>query len=98
MQKIHHQALHELAGAAQIIKSYEFLLEEYEEENHALRGIMKLAEELVNAPDSESFLAKKTKLLKALARFHAGQFDPSKWPIQADVKLQSSSRDNLLIS
>jgi len=71
LQKIHHQALHELSGAAQIIKSFEFLLDDYEQENESLHSILSLVEDLCTSNDFETFLAKRTKLLKAIARFRS---------------------------
>ena len=61
--------MHELAGAAQIIKSYEFLQREYQAENEALKEVYSFAEELCKVDDFEAFLASKTRLLKAIVRY-----------------------------
>ncbi|MFQ5651051.1 MAG: hypothetical protein ACE5IY_14015 [bacterium] len=71
LQQIHHQALHEMADAAQIIKSYEFLQEVYDRENKMLRRIVTLAEDMCTADEFASFVRKRARLQQAIYEFRA---------------------------
>ncbi len=71
LQAIHHQALHELADAVQIIKSYEFLQDAYIHENKTLKRIVALAEDLCSTRSSTTFMRKRARLQQAIYEFMA---------------------------
>ena len=80
LKKIHYQALHELADAVQIIKSYEFLQKLYEDENNHLKKICALAEDLCKT-NAKGNARKKTELERAILEYK--KFKNS--PFQSDV-------------
>ncbi len=69
LKKIHYKTLHELADAAQIIRSYEFLEKMYKRENHLLENILASAQELCAAPDVATLIERKTSLQQAIAAY-----------------------------
>ena len=69
LQNIHHKVLHELADAAQIIKSYEYLEKRYKEENALLEKVLTNADKLSKSRDFESFKKKKTNLKQAIQEY-----------------------------
>lgn len=69
LKKIHYQALHELADAAQMIKSYDFLHNQYKQENALLKKVFACANGLCNEDDSESFDEKKADLKRAIQEY-----------------------------
>lgn len=71
LEQIHHQALHELADAVQIIKSYEFLHKIVESENALLRVVVARAEELFALDDFGAFYDKAAELRQAMQEYHA---------------------------
>lgn len=73
LQKIHHQALHELADAVQIIKSYEFLHKLIKSENKQLLAIVARTEELLAAEDFSAFYANAADLNKIIQEYRTQQ-------------------------
>ena len=73
LQKIHHQALHELADAVQIIKSYEFLHKLIKSENEQLLAIVARTEELLTAEDFSAFYANAADLNKIIQEYRTQQ-------------------------
>ncbi len=66
---IHNKVLHELADAAQIIKSYEYLEKKYKEENALLENVLANADKLSKSTNLESFKKKKTNLKQAIQEY-----------------------------
>jgi len=71
LRDIHHKVLHELADAAQIIKSYEYLQERYKEENALLENVLANADKLSKSTNLESFKKKKTNLQQAIQEYES---------------------------
>jgi len=69
LEQIHHQALHELADAAQIIKSYEYLDTRQQQETVLLKRIVQSADELCYACESLSFNEKRKELIRAIHEY-----------------------------
>ncbi len=69
LQDLHHKVLHELADAAQIIRSYEYLEKRYKEENALLENVLANADKLSKSKDFESFKKKKTNLKQAIQEY-----------------------------
>lgn len=69
LRNIHHKVLHELADAAQIIKSYEYLEKRYREENALLENVLANADKLSKSTNLESFKKKKTNLKQAIQEY-----------------------------
>lgn len=73
LQTIHHQALHELADAVQIIKSYEFLHKLMKGENEQLRAIVARTEKLLAAEDFSAYYDNAADLNKIIREYHIQQ-------------------------
>ncbi|RMF64611.1 MAG: hypothetical protein D6743_09110 [Calditrichaeota bacterium] len=71
LKKIHYQALHELADAAQIIKSYEYLERQYKRENALLHNVLATANQLCETNEMEAFLKKRADLIRAIQKYRA---------------------------
>lgn len=69
LKRIHNKALHELSGAAQAIKSYEFLERERNEESHLLNEVLTAAEQLCQANNVGDLLELRGRLRGALALY-----------------------------
>lgn len=69
LQDIHHKVLHELADAAQIIKSYEYLEKRYKEENTVLEKVLANADKLSKSRNFQSFKKRKTNLKQAIQEY-----------------------------
>ena len=69
LRDIHHKVLHELADAAQIIKSYEYLEKKYKEEKALLENVLANADKLSESTNLESFKEKKTNLQQAIQEY-----------------------------
>ena len=69
LRDIHHKVLHELADAAQIIKSYEYLEKKHKEENALLENVLANADKLSKSTNLESFEKKKTNLQQAIQEY-----------------------------
>lgn len=71
LEEIHHKALHELADAAQIIKSYEYLDRRRQSETTLLKKIAQSAHEFCDVADFVSFKEKRKALIWALHEYQA---------------------------
>ncbi|NIR47773.1 hypothetical protein GWO43_04905 [candidate division KSB1 bacterium] len=69
LKKFHHKTLHELADAAQIIKSFEYLENRYRNEHELLENVMHEAEKVCEAQDTESFKKAKADLQEAIRQY-----------------------------
>jgi len=69
LQDSHHKVLHELADAAQIIKSYEYLEKKYKEENAFLENVLANADKLSKSRNFQSFKKRKTNLQHAIEEY-----------------------------
>lgn len=69
LQEIHHQALHELAEAAQKIKFYDYLEKIYRQENELLENVLVEAEKVCQAADFETFQQRRADLERAIQKF-----------------------------
>ena len=69
LRDIHHKVLHELADAAQIIRSYEYLEKRYKEENALLEKILANADRLSKSRNFRSFKKRKTNLAQAIQEY-----------------------------
>ncbi len=75
LRNIHHKVLHELATAAQIIKSYEYLEKKYKEEKALLENVLANADKLSESTNLESFKEKKTNLQQAIQEYKSIKSD-----------------------
>ena len=73
LKKIHHKALHELADAAQIIKSYEFLEKQYKKENALLQKVLTNANKICEVSSYESFMKKRVALIRAIQEYKSAK-------------------------
>ncbi len=73
LRDIHHKVLHELADAAQIIKSYEYLEKRYKEENALLENVLANADKLSKSRNLESFNKRKTNLKQAILEYKSNK-------------------------
>lgn len=73
LQEIHYKILHELADAARIIKSYEYLEKKYKKENALLENVMSNADKLRHAKDPDSFQRQKNDLERAIQAYKASK-------------------------
>lgn len=71
LEQFHHKALHELADAAQIIKSYEYLEKRHKRERELLERVLVHADSLLNAKDFESFKKRRAELLQTIQEYKA---------------------------
>ena len=69
LRDIHHKVLHELADAAQIIKSYKYLEKRYKEESALLENVLANADKLSKSRNFQSFNKRKTNLKQALQEY-----------------------------
>lgn len=69
LEKIHHQALHELSDAAQIIKSYEYLDRRQQQEATLLQKIVERADDLCGVRDFSTFKEKRMDLIRLIHEY-----------------------------
>lgn len=69
LESFHHKTLHELADAAQIIKSYEYLEKQHQEELELLEKVLAQAEALCDSKDFETFRQNRVHLLRAIQKY-----------------------------
>lgn len=69
LKEIHHQALHELAEAAQKIKFYDYLEKSYRQEIDVLECVLAEAEKVCQTTNLEDFQEKRVGLEFAIRKF-----------------------------
>ena len=69
LRDIHHKVLHELADAAQIIKSYEYLEKRSKEESALLENVLANADKLSKSRNFQSFNKRNTNLKQAIREY-----------------------------
>ena len=73
LKKFHYKTLHELAGAAQIIKSYEFLERTHKREQQMLENVVRAAERLCETNDFSTLLDQRAELKDAVLIYRSSR-------------------------